>query len=617
MPAEYKADMKIRLLFAVIIIFTVLITYWPSVTNGLWGDSLAFVHSCRFEGINCVNPYREWSIDSVDSYWLHREMISEITGPMVKTAEHYTPPLAGFLMFIQSNIFKANFQLYHMVSLLLLILIALTTIKLLRDIGGSDLQSFVAAFIVAVHPALSFDVSVVDGQTYLLMTLFWLLTIKTVLHWKNSKPDALKLVLFFTFGLLSHSLMLSVLIPAFYLLYKKRKSGRNQVLELSEDPQQTKEDDLADKTANIETIKTAKACWILLLSSLIFFFYRAFMPWLSGSHSLEGWYQNYLFQAFVKPFGYWFNSIGMWLTILPPKYWFVLPIFKTLSGFMLFGIFIVILVRLFKKESGILAFASLSLLSVLLFTVFDESRLFNVSLTSIWLAVITVDLLTLVYEKFKSRLVKVLLVIVFLLMSKLALDTNYGIQDYIAFYSKTSDRYSTLLINKLNNLPQNSRIYIFNFWAMAPLLPLEVELKLDREDVNVHLMTPDASVIPNNLPLVDNFYTEIFNKGRKTDLPSTKLKFGMIDKNVLYVKAEKGVLFRTMSEINQNGKYTHVPDNRYIEGNGFQVRTVGERHDSAPTGLQIVFDDYIMNPKNLFVIWDEGKWKIFNPAETD
>jgi|GEM_PF-5716032 len=590
MFAIKDSERIIKILFIFIISALALLAYWPSLSNGLWGDSLAFVHQCWLNGLATLNPAQKWSFDSVSSYWLQREQLTLLLGNHAPQPEQYLPPLPQLLMLLQNSIFGANFMLYHLFSLLLLVFSALVLKNLVLNLQGNKIQAYLAATIFVIHPALTFDVARVSAQSQLLLTLFWLLSANAIFNFKYSKYHLVKLSLFLLGGFFSDTLMLTILPVAFLIAYQKQ----NRV----------------DQNGKQENIQTAKMATYLVMSlSAGFLLFRLCMPWLSGAHSLEGWYNTFLLQAVMEPLRYWFSSAALWFTVLPPRMWVILPLLKTLIGALIFVVAIIVFLRIVKRKSALLDFALLSFLLVEILSFFNGEILFGKTLSAACLSLISVDLLRLLFTKLKYKAFQVVLILLLLFVFKLAIEHNHGNQAIIATDSKTSDQYSSQLIEELGDVPHQARIYIFNFWSQATMLPLEVELKLKRKDVKAYLMTPHFSPVPYNLPLVDSFFTRWTGDRTKINKNDSKLQFSMIDKNVLLVKAQKGVFFRTQSELNHKQEYMDIPAKKEMKGEGFSVATIGKRQDNAPTALRITFDEYIMDPKNIFMIWDNGGWK--------
>jgi tetratricopeptide (TPR) repeat protein len=186
-------------LLCILICFIAAVTFFPSLSNGFTNfDDNAYL---------TANP-------------LVRSLAPANIKRIFTTARPHTvfAPLVTLSFALEYSVWKLDPRGYHAVNLLLHMFNALLVFFLIRSIARSRATAFFTSLLFAIHPLRVESVAWVTERKDLLFTFFFLLALRSYIHYlkKNTGRDYLATLLLFVFAILAK--MSALVLPAVLLL---------------------------------------------------------------------------------------------------------------------------------------------------------------------------------------------------------------------------------------------------------------------------------------------------------------------------------------------------------------------------------------------------------------
>lgn len=584
------------MILVIVLIATSIAAFHPCLDSGLFGDSLAFVDSANRQGIRSLIPMVEWTPDQAESYWVHQSkldtMLGATSGIGEPQQEQYMPPAAQLLMVLQTRVFGGWLPGYHLVSLLLHLLTALLLVRLTLALGAGFLQSALTGLVYTVHPTVSSTVILVSGQPYLLSALFFLGAWLTALKLDENQGSQRLLVLCAAIALLSDA-GAWVLLPAIYFSRSVESAG------------------ISDRSDKMDQLSWKRGpLYPVLVTAGLFLAFRMLMPMDSGSHSLEGWYQNQLIAVILEPVSGWLqNPTYSWFAVLPPQAAIFAPLVYSLGGFaallMVFGT----VYLAFKRPTLIIRSGLVVCIAAILGDFNRDSSLTGTLIPNLTLALISVDLLRRMARGWGGKIILALALLYFLPAAVLQ---NHGVQDFTSSYSKTAQDQAARLADTLGVLPEGGRVYILNAWSVDPMITRRLALILDRPDLRVQILSMHPSLVPAGLAVEENPWSRWMVEQAAVRYNESDLQLQSLDPHSLRVALKKGALLKSIADIDLGGGFIQLPVDRELEFDDFSVKLSRQRED-AVSAFTFRFKHDLLAPMVRFAVLKNGDWRIFEP----
>lgn len=199
---------KQNLIFILLIVALVFITYYGSFTNAFIWDDRAFVTENQ--------AIRNLNFKTIASYFTDRHT----TSPRPRLSQQVWRPLVTTSFAVDYSLWKLDPRPYHIENAFIHAFNSVLVYIVTALIVGNALTAFLAALIFAVHPIQTQAVTLISGRANVLFLLFFLLSFIFHIKSRTVKEPTLNYVLcliFFAFSLLSKEM--AITLPLVCVLY--------------------------------------------------------------------------------------------------------------------------------------------------------------------------------------------------------------------------------------------------------------------------------------------------------------------------------------------------------------------------------------------------------------
>lgn len=195
--------MKRSLLLPLMVAVAALVAYSGTLLyDFVWDDTLLIQQSHRLH---------QWSS-------LRAALTSHLFAETQERSQYYRP-LITLSFFLDLKIWGLRPMGFHLTNVLAHMAAALALFGLTRRLTANDVTAFAAAALFAVHPVHSESVAFISGRTDVLAALFFLLTVRTYMGWRDSGRSGLLAVSLGAYLLAMASKEVAVTLPAILAAY--------------------------------------------------------------------------------------------------------------------------------------------------------------------------------------------------------------------------------------------------------------------------------------------------------------------------------------------------------------------------------------------------------------